>query len=73
MVYPIRLSGVFSYPAWLREQRCPDNRGSTVFSLEQVIVVQRFVVIFPLKGLSNDVFRCVEYSTCCTFTYMCLC
>ncbi len=32
VVYPIRLSGLFSYPAWLRwlKQRCPDNRGSTV-------------------------------------------
>ncbi len=29
VVYPIRLSGLFSY-RMAQEQRCPDNRGSTV-------------------------------------------
>ncbi len=48
VVYPIRLSGLFSYPAWLdQEQRCPESRF-------YCIVTAATTYMYIVQGASNN-------------------
>ncbi len=63
VVYPIRLSSIFSYPACMaQEHRCPNNRGSTV--LCPTFVVESLWCGQPHQWLWSDIeqlYTCMCY------------